>query len=544
MDGLMMDYQLTVPSIMLRAETFYGNREIITRLPDKSYHRYTYREFATRAKKLALGLQKLGIKKGDRVGTFSWSNYQHLEAYFGVPFFGGVLHTLNLRLGAEDLTYIINHGGDRAIIIDQTLLPLYEKFKNEINVEFIIVIPQGDQAVPDGMINYEDLLQSAGSGQIEYYDINELEAAAMCYTSGTTGKPKGVLYNHRAIVLHSLGSALSDTLGIKESDTVLPVVPMFHANAWGLPFTCTMVGAKQVYPGPHLDPVSLLEAYEVEEVTITAGVPTIWFGMLQVLDGDPGKYKLDSLRALIVGGSAAPKAMIKGFEERHNLKVVQAWGMTETTPLGSVANLTLEMQNESKEKQYNYRAKQGTPVPFVEIRGRSENALIPWDGKTMGELEVRGPWVASGYYNTPEMTDRFTGDGWFCTGDIVTIDPTGCIEIQDRSKDVVKSGGEWISSVLLENTLMSHPDISEAAVIGVAHPKWQERPLAVVVLKDGLNTSKEELLAHLEPHFEKWWLPDAFEFVDEIPKTAVGKFKKIALREQFKDYKLQTEEDL
>jgi len=542
MDGLMMDYQLTVPSIMLRAETFYGNREIITRLPDKSYHRYTYGEFATRAKKLAVGLQKLGIKKGDRVGTFSWSHYQHLEAYFGIPFFGGVLHTLNLRLGADDLTYIINHGGDRAIIIDHTLLPLYEKFRNEINVEFIIVIQQGDQPVPDGMINYEDLLQSAGSDQIEYLDINELEAAAMCYTSGTTGKPKGVLYNHRAIVLHSLGSALSGTLDLKESDTVLPVVPMFHVNAWGLPFTCTMLGAKQVFPGPHLDPVSLLETFEAEKVTVTAGVPTIWFGMLQVLDQDPGKYSLESLRSLIVGGSAVPKAMIQGFEERHSLKVVQAWGMTETTPLGTVANLSMEMQKEPKEKQYNYRAKQGTPIPFVEIRGRSENALIPWDGKTMGELEVRGPWVASSYYDSPEITDRFTDDGWFCTGDIVTIDPTGCIEIQDRSKDVIKSGGEWISSVLLENTLMSHPNVSEAAVISVSHPKWQERPLAVVVLKDGFSASKEELLAHLEPHFEKWWLPDAFEFVDEIPKTAVGKFKKTALRDQFKDYKLQTEE--
>ncbi len=542
MNGLIMDFQLTIPVMMRRAETFFGHKEIVSRLPDKSYHRYTYLDFARRAKRLAVALQKLGLKQNDRVGTFCWNHYQHLEIYFGVPSFGGVLHTLNLRLAADDLTYIVNHGGDRAIVVDEVLLPLFEKFRARIQPEYVIVIPQGKGLVPEETLNYEELVSESDEAEFRYIDLDENQAAAMCYTTGTTGRPKGVLYSHRAIMLHSMASALASTLDIREADTVLPVVPMFHANAWGMPFTSTLIGAKQVFPGPHLDPVSLLEVFEAEKVTITGGVPTIWFGILQALDKEPGKYNLDALRMLIVGGSAVPKAMIKGFKERHHLNVVHAWGMTETAPLGSVASLTSELLNNSEEIQYEYRSKQGLPVPLIEIRGRSEQGrLIPWDGTTMGELEVRGAWVASHYYNTTDMTERFTADGWFCTGDIVTIDSHGFIQIQDRTKDVIKSGGEWISSVALENALMGHPAVAEAAVVAIPHPKWQERPLAAVVLKEGHSVTTQELADYLRPQFDKVWIPDAFEFVKSIPRTAVGKFLKSALREQFKDYKLPVE---
>jgi fatty-acyl-CoA synthase len=537
MKGLMMDYQLTLPTILRRAETLFGHKEIATRLPDKTIHRYTYSNFATRAKKLMIALRQLGIKEGDRVATLCWNHYQHLEIYFAVPCSGAVLHTLNLRLSPDDLAFIVDHAEDKVIIVDQVLLPLFYKFRDRIKVEKIIVIPNADQPVPDGMLNYEDLLFPSDISNFQFSELDENTAAAMCYTSGTTGRPKGVLYSHRSIVLHSLVSAFADGLGIKESDVVLPVVPMFHVNAWGIPFTCTMLGAKQVFPGPYLDPASLLELFESEQVTVTGGVPTIWLGILNLLDANPKKYKLDSLRSLVVGGSAAPKAMIKGFEERHNLNIVHAWGMTETSPLGTVANLTSALLMEPKDVQYNYRAKQGLPSSYVEIRGKSEEGYIPWDGTAMGELELRGPWIAKAYYNTPDDEKKFTDDGWFRTGDIVTIDERGYIEIKDRTKDVIKSGGEWISSVALEGVLMGHPSVAEAAVVAIADAKWAERPLACVVLKQGKSASARELTKFLEPHFAKFWLPDAYEFVNEIPKTSVGKFKKSALREMFKDYK-------
>jgi fatty-acyl-CoA synthase len=333
--------------------------------------------------------------------------------------------------------------------------------------------------------------------------------------------------------LHSFSECMSDSLGLRESDTVLPVVPMFHANAWGFPFTCTLIGAKQVFPGPHLDPPSLLEAFVQEEVTVTAGVPTIWLGILQALDANPGGWDLSRLRAMIVGGSAAPRAMIEGFEERHGLHVTHAWGMTEMAPLGTVSEPTSREAALPQDEQYAYRAKQGMPAPFVELRARGADGLVPWDGQTMGELEVRGAWIASAYYDDDSQADRWSEDGWFATGDIVTIEPTGYIEIQDRSKDLVKSGGEWISTVALENALMGHPAVAEAAVIAVPDPKWDERPLGVVVLREGATATADELREFLAPQFAKWWLPDSFEFVAEIPKTAVGKFRKTALREQF-----------
>jgi fatty-acyl-CoA synthase len=531
MQGLMQEYQLTVPAILRRAEALFGHKEIVSRLPDKSFHRYTYADFIPRARRLAVALQGLGLERGDRVATLCWNHYQHLEVYFGAPIGGMVVHTLNLRLHPQDLTYIANHAGDRALVVDESLLPIFESFRDEAPFEHVIVISSSGQ-VPEGALEYEELLSRAGADAYQEPDLDENEAAAMCYTSGTTGQPKGCLYSHRAIALHSLASAVSGVLSIQESDTTLPVVPMFHANAWGFPFTCTLVGAKQVFPGPHLDPTSLLEAFEHERVTLTGGVPTIWLGILQMLDKDPGAYDLSSLRGMIVGGSAAPRAMIEGFEERHGLNVIHAWGMTEMTPLGSVAEVPSVFSDAPKDEQYRFRAKQGLPAPFVEIRARGADGLVPWDGESMGELEVRGPWVVSAYHDA-DSSDRFTDDGWFKTGDIVSIDRYGCIEIQDRSKDVIKSGGEWISSVALENALMGHSAVAEAAVIAIPDEKWSERPLAVVVLKEGETATPDELRAHLEGQVAKWWLPEAFEFVDEIPKTAVGKFRKTALREMF-----------
>ena len=535
MKGLMQDYQLTLPAILKRAEDLYGKKEIVSRTPDKSFHRYTYADFVRRSKKLAVALGKLGLEKSDRVVTLAWNTHQHLEAYFGVPSANLILHTLNPRLSPNDLAYIINHAEDKVLLIDETLVELLDNIEGEADLEHIFVF-SADGSAPEGLESYEDLLEGADEADFEYPDLDERDAAALCYTSGTTGRPKGALYSHRSICLHSLALAAADGLGIRERDVVLPVVPMFHVNAWGVPFAATMVGAKQVMPGMHLDPESLLEEYEQERVTFTAGVPTVFLAILQTLDSDPGAYDLSEMRSLAIGGSAAPQSMIRGFDERHGLKVVHAWGMTETDPVATVCHLTSELLEAPEDEQYKYRAKQGFPLPFIEIRARGDEGFIPWDGEAMGELEVRGPWVANSYFNTEEGSDKFTEDGWFKTGDIVTIEPRGYVEIRDRDKDLVKSGGEWISSVDLENAIIGHEAVAEASVIAIPHEKWDERPLAVVVLKDGQEATAEDLLSHLEGDFAKWQLPDAVEFVDEIPRTATGKFLKMELREQFKDY--------
>ncbi|MEI2616774.1 MAG: long-chain fatty acid--CoA ligase [Thermomicrobiales bacterium] len=532
MQGLMMDYQLTLDAVLRRAETFFGSKEIVTRLPDRSIHRYTYTDMVRRTRQLALALADLGVQPGDRVATLAWNHHQHLEAYFGIPIMGAVLHTLNLRLPAEDLVYIVNHANDRVLLVDQVLLPLVERIRSNSHIEHVIVIG-ADGAAPEGMLSYEQFIEGFDADTFVQPALDEEQAAAMCYSSGTTGRPKGAVYSHRALVLHSFASAMADTLGVRERDTVLPVVPMFHVNAWGLPFTSTMVGAKQVMPGPFLDPASLLELYQQERVTITAGVPTIWLGLLQMLDKDPTAWDLSSLRVLLVGGQAAPKSMIQGFRDRHGLEVVHAWGMTETSPLGSVAVLSSEMDNLSVAEQDVYRATQGRPAAFVEIRARGEEGLLPWDGASMGELEVRGPWVAAHYYNNPDAEESFTEDGWFRTGDIVTINSAGYIQIQDRAKDVVKSGGEWISSVALENALMGHPAVAEAAVFAVPDPRWLERPMAVVVLREGASVEPEALREYLSGEFPRWWLPDRIEFIEAIPRTSTGKFQKSVLREQY-----------
>jgi fatty-acyl-CoA synthase len=504
---------------------------VASRRADRSWHLTDYATVLARTHRLAGALRnELGLPPGVRVATLCWNHAEHLEVYLGAPSCGLVLHTLNLRLHPDDLAYIASHAGDRVLVADKSVWQLVDAIKARAGFAHLIAV--GDGPTPEGAIEYEELLATQPADGLPFDDLDERSAAAMCYTSGTTGRPKGVVYSHRTIVLHSLSSAHADMLRLSERDVVLPVVPMFHANAWGLPYTCTMTGAAQVLPGPHLDPTSLLDAFAEHGVTISAGVPTIWMGILRALDANPDGWNLSRLDCLIVGGSAVPPAMIAGFD-RHGLEILQAWGMTELAPLGTVAAPGTVEAAAGAEATLRLRAKQGRPSPLVEIRARGDQGLVPWDGRAMGELEVRGPCVSSAYHEAPESADRWTDDGWFRTGDVVTIDPTGAMEIHDRAKDLVKSGGEWISTVALENALMGHPAVAEAAVIAVPDERWAERPLAAVVLREGESASADELREHLAARFAKWWVPERVEFVDEIPKTAVGKFKKTALRERF-----------
>ncbi len=534
MRALMMDYPLTIPTMLRRAETLFAPRRIATRRPDRSIVHHTYGEMADRVRRLAVALGDLGVGPGDRVATLGWNHHEHLEAYFAIPAAGAVLHTLNLRLHPDDLTYIVNDAQDKVLLVDESLLPLYESFRDRVKIARVIVMagkaPGGSDA-----LDCAELIARADPSRYTDLAVDEHQAAAMCYTSGTTGRPKGVVYSHRTTVLHAIAHGLADCLAMSEADVVMPVVPMFHVNAWGFPYSATLFGAGQVFPGPFLDAPSLLDLIARERVTVTAGVPTVWLAVLQELDANPGTHDVSSVRLVAVGGSAAPLAMIQALEDRHGLHVLHAWGMTEMSPLGTVCHVPSTERDAPRERQLKYRSRQGTPLPFVEIRASTATGLAPWDGQTMGELEVRGAWIASRYYNQPDLGDRFTADGWFKTGDIVTIDACGCVEITDRSKDLVKSGGEWISSVALESALMGHPAVAEAAVIAVPHPKWDERPLAVVVLKQGQQASAADLVEFLRPSFAKWWLPDAVEFVDAIPRTSAGKFRKSALRDQFRE---------
>lgn len=540
-----MDFPLTVPAIVRRARSLFGHRPVSGRRPDRSIARTTYTTVLDRTRRLSAALQGLGVMPGDRVATLAWASQEHLEAYLAIPSIGAVLHTLNLRLHPDDLTFIVNDACDRVLILDESLLPLFEAFRaGTPTIEHVIVVASG-QPVRDaegagnvtthGYMDYETLLSAADPAGVGEPSIREDDAAAMCYTSGTTGRPKGVLYSHRALVLHSFSQGIADSLGIGERDVVLPIVPMFHVNAWGLPFTGVLFGAGQVLPGPFLDGASVLDLIVRERVTFTAGVPTVWLGMLQELDRQPGAHDLSALRTIAIGGSAAPASMIRAYQERHGLRIVHAWGMTETTPLGTVCILPAELESTPIEEQIRYRARQGRPLPFVEARAVADGVEVPWDGRTMGELEVRGPWVARQYYNVTGPDDRFSDDGWFRTGDVVLIHPDGCVELTDRAKDLVKSGGEWISSVALENALMAHPAVAEAAVVAVPHPKWDERPLAVVVLRKDQQVTADALLEFLAPGFARWWLPDRIEFASEIPRTSVGKFRKSVLRDRYKD---------
>ncbi len=534
MQGTMMHYPLTLVPVLERAGKLFSGSEIVWRRPDRSLGRCTYAEFYRRARGLAGALTRAGLRRGDRVATLMWNHNVHLEAYFGAPVAGGVVHTLNLRLHPLELAFIVNHAGDRFLIVDDTLLPLYEQFKNEVRIERVIVNRTTGAAVAE-YTDYEEFLGTA-RGEFAYPSMEEDEAAAMCYTSGTTGKPKGVMYSHRALVLHSFAVCLTDTFGVNHHDTLTMAVPMFHANAWGMPFAATMAGAKQVFVGNHFDPEGLLDLFSTEGTTLSGGVPTVWIGILDAVERNPNRWKLAPGFRLAVAGSAPPEALLRRLEQ-HGMRPIHLWGMTEMTPLGSVSLLKRSLGELSGEERYAVLAKQGLPAPFVEARVMRTEGEAPWDGQTLGELQVRGPWVAGSYHAMPEAADRWTDDGWFRTGDIAAMDPDGYIRVADRAKDLIKSGGEWISSVDLENALMGHPAVREAAVVGVPHPKWQERPLAVVVAHDGARVTAEELRAFLADKFAKWQLPDAFVFAEEIPRTSAGKFQKSRLREQFANWK-------
>jgi fatty-acyl-CoA synthase len=531
MRGTMMDYPLTLQMIFERGTRLFPEREIVTG-GLTGQHRYTYREFGQRVHRLANALKDLGLKPGDRVGTFGWNHHRHLELYFGVPMQGAVLHTLNIRLFHDQLTYIVNHAEDRFIVVDRTLLPVIRKLQPQFKtVEKLIVIDDGGDNDTGDALDYEDLLGKAAD-HFDFPKLDENDAAMMSYTSGTTDEPKGVAYSHRALTLHSFAVLAADSLAISERDTLVPIVPMFHVNAWGLPFAATFVGAKQVFPGNSLAPDRVLQLIQDERATIAAGVPTIWIAALPLLQA--GKYDVSTLTRIPCGGSAAPRALIEGYE-KLGLRILHAWGMTELSPIGSVSRLTAELEQADSSTQLDFLAKQGPAVPGVELRVLGDDGQeAPWDGETMGELVARGPWVTADYYKDQRSQGRFTDDGWFRTGDVAVIHPNGYMEITDRTKDLIKSGGEWISSVALENALMAHPKVLEAAVIAVPDERWSERPMACVVTRPDFRgqVTEAELAEHLAAQFAKWMVPERYQFLDELPKTSVGKFDKKAMRAQ------------
>ena len=534
MQSTMMQVKLSLNHFLERAGRLFGGVEIVSRMPDKSLHRTNYAAFHRRARLLAEALQKAGIRKGDRVGTLMWNHYAHYEAYFGIIASGGVLHTLNLRLAPDEIGFIANHAEDRIVIVDDILLPLLEQFRHLTKIEQVVVVPLTGKPVAAPYIDYEAFLATA-SGDWDYPDHEEDDPVAMCYTSGTTGRPKGVVYSHRSQVLHSLMLATPDAVGMSGRDVILPVVPMFHANAWGVPYTAAMLGTKVVFPGPHLHPDDLLPLLESEKVTLSCGVPTIWLGMIQILDRDPGKYRLPSGMRLTVGGSAVPESLIRGFA-RHGIDILQGWGMTETSPLATVSRPNQLQGDLTEDERFAVQALQGYPLPLVDLRIIGDDGEQPWDGEAVGEIQVHGPWITGSYHNLPQSQDSFTEDGWLRTGDVASVSPIGYVKITDRTKDLIKSGGEWISSVDLENAIMGHPAVAEAAVIAVPHPKWAERPLAVIVLRQGKSATVDEMKAFLATKFAKWAVPDAYEFVDAIPRTSTGKFLKTRLREQYKNW--------
>ncbi|MHB1653374.1 MAG: long-chain fatty acid--CoA ligase [Desulfitobacteriaceae bacterium] len=532
----MMAYDLTLRTILERAAKVFPRKEIITRDYSGTF-RYTYADFYRRTKRLANVLQEFGIMKGDRVATLAWNHHRHLELYFAIPCTGAVLHTLNLRLSPEQLAYIINHAEDQAVFVDQDLLPLLESILDKIPTVKHIIIMSDTEELPahnlDNPLSYEALLASA-SEEFQFPDLSEWDSAAMCYTTATTGNPKGVVYTHRGLVLHSYAACLPDALGLGESDSVMPFVPMFHANAWGLPFACTWVGATQVFPGARPQAEDVCQIIQEHNVTLAAGVPTIWMATYPLWES--GKYDASSLREVICGGSAAPKSMIKNYREKLGVPILHAYGMTETTPVVLVSRPKSYMKDWSAEEKDNIAAKQGLLVPGLEMKVVIENGKeVPWDGRTMGELLLRGPWIAKKYYNDPVRSLPAFSEGWLHTGDIVTVDAEGYVSIADRSKDLIKSGGEWISSLDLENTIMSYPAVLEATVIAIPHPKWVERPLACVVLKKEYEgkISSQDILDFLNGKVPKLWVPDKVEFIEAIPKTSVGKFYKSVLRQRF-----------
>lgn len=540
MQGLMMQESLLVSALIRYADRFHGDTEIVSRRVEGDMHRTNYRELHRRARQIANALLARGVKPGDRVATLAWNGYRHLELYFAISGIGAVMHTVNPRLHPSQIAWICNHAQDTWLFYDITFQPLVDAFAEQCPALQNLVVMTDREHMPasrvEGVQAYEELLAS-GSPDLEWPEFDENTASSLCYTSGTTGDPKGVLYSHRSTLLHTIVGATPDMLGISASEVVLPVVPMFHVNAWGVPYMAAMTGAKLVFPGPNLDGASLYELFEAEKVTLSAGVPTVWQGLLNHVEQNGLRFS--SMRRTVIGGSACPPAMMSMFEQKYNVQVLHAWGMTETSPLGSAAMLKSKHAGLSDDETFAIKRKQGRPPFGIDMKLLGpDGSEQPWDGKSEGELLVKGPWVLRSYFGREDKEDLV--DGWFPTGDVSTIDADGYMQITDRSKDVIKSGGEWISSIEIENIAMAHPAVAMAACIAVPHPKWDERPLLVVARRPGAEVSREELIGWFSGKVAKWQEPDDVVFVDAIPLGATGKMLKASLREQFAQYKLPT----
>ena len=537
----MQDVPLTTTSLLRRSEQYFAGKRIVTRTVG-GLQRSTYGEFADRTRRLATALDELGLAPDARVATFAWNTQRHMELYFAALGTGRILHTLNIRLFPEQLRYIIEHAQDEIVFVDRSLLPVLAPHLPALpGLRHIVVMDDGAaHPLPDDprVLDYEQLIDGRAPADLEGRVVDEQRAAALCYTSGTTGNPKGVLYSHRSTWLHSQALTGVDSFGLSVRDTVLAVVPMFHVNAWGLPYAAAASGADVIMPGPDLSPGALVELIEGERVTVTAGVPTIWMAMLPLLEG----RDVSSLNRIISGGSATPQSLSDAYEQAIGIRITSAWGMTEMSPLGSLALARPEIDDEPEQRRNAVLATAGVAPNGVEMRivDPDTDAVLPWDDAAAGELHVRGPWIASAYFGGQVDDERFAPDGWLRTGDIAAISPLGYVRLVDRSKDLVKSGGEWISSVDLENAIMGHPGVAEAAVIAMPHPRWSERPMACVVLRPDAEVSEQDILDHLRPLVASWWLPDEVVFVEEIPKTSVGKFSKRTLRERFADHVLRT----
>jgi fatty-acyl-CoA synthase len=526
------DHPLTLQLILERMRRTYPDSEVV-QVRDGERVSISYADLVERADRLCRGLEQLGVRPGDRVATFAWNTPEHLEAYLAVPCMGAVLHTVNVRLFADQVAYVVNHAQDGVLLVDGSLVSVLEELAPRLETVRHYVVMGDDYGSLPNALSYEELLAAQEPGY-DYPTLDDRQAAGLCYTSGTTGNPKGVLYSHRSNILHALGQCMADSIGVRSQDRVMPVVPMFHANAWGIPYGSTMTGADLVMPGSDLSGAALARLIETERVTVSGAVPTIWMDLLR--HADEHHPDLSSLRVVVCGGSAVPLSLMQQFEERHGVRILQAWGMTETSPLGSVAHPPSRVDDD---EQWRYRATAGRPAPLVEVRlVRDGGKEVPWDGESTGELEVRGPWIAREYYEDESSADKFD-DGWLRTGDIAAIDPRGYILLSDRAKDVIKSGGEWISSVELENQIMAHPAVKEAAVIARPDERWGERPLACVVTEDREELTLEELRDHLTARVAKWWLPDAMAIIEEVPKTSVGKFDKKVLRSRLEEGRLE-----
>ena len=541
MHGLMMETPLLITSIIRFAAQYHGGTEIVSRSVEGPIHRYTYADSYGRVCRLAHVLKRLGVAEGERVATLAWNGYRHFELYYAVPGIGAVCHTINPRLFHDQISYIVNHADDKYIFLDLTFVPLAEGLAAAMEGVKGYVIMTDDAHMPEtslpNALCYETLLE-AEDDDFDWPEFDERTASSLCYTSGTTGNPKGALYSHRSTVLHTLSVCSSEKFGITNGDTVRPAVPMFHVNAWGFPYACPMIGAKLVFPGAGYSGELMFELLESEKVTRSAGVPTIWHMLLDYMDKND--KTLPDLVSTGIGGAAVPRSMSEAFEERHGVEVAHAWGMTETSPVGTTGRLKRGMKDLPKEQQQVFKDKQGRGIWGLDMKTvDAEGNDLPRDGKAFGELLVRGPWVIGAYFEDEAGTEAaFTDDGWFRTGDVANLDEEGYMQIVDRSKDVIKSGGEWISSIDLENVAIGHPDVAEAAVIGVPHPKWDERPILIVVPADSKKPAADDILVYLKGKVAKWWLPDDVVFVDEIPHTATGKFSKVQLRQSLKDYKL------